>query len=65
MLRINDDRDARRLQLRRHRVEIPDAKVDHPHLLGIAEVPAGLWKWTERGRPPPAGTKALTRNSTA
>lgn len=37
-LRIYFDRDTPRAQLRRHRVEVPDAKVHHPGLLGIAEV---------------------------
>src|ERR1700730_15437893 len=46
-LRVNLDLDSRGFQLGRHFVEIPDPKVQHPDLLGIAEVVAGLLECAE------------------
>jgi hypothetical protein len=48
-LRINLDRDARSLQLGRHFVQVPHPQVQHPVLLGIPEILAGLREGGERG----------------
>src|SRR5580700_385245 len=48
-LRVHLDLDSSGLQLGRHFVEIPDSKVQHPDLLGIAEIVARLLEWSESG----------------
>src|ERR1700728_4244457 len=48
-LRVNLDLDSRSLQLGRHFVEIPHSKVQHPNLLGIAEIFARLREGRESG----------------
>jgi hypothetical protein len=49
--RVEVDRDARRAQLRGHVIEVSDAKVDHPHLLGIPEIIGVLGEGGDPGRP--------------
>src|ERR1700693_5344931 len=46
---VNLDFDSRSLQLSRHFVEIPHAKVQHPNLLRIAEIFGGLREGSESG----------------